>query len=322
MNWFLFRSGKPIDEADLQAWADDRLPSVREEAMRTHLALHPEDAARAESYRRQRDLLRALREDLAIGKEEAFRPELLEAVAQRLGRSERIRRAAMAAAVAMLMITGGSVGWLYTYAPERSLPITQMASHDLLFDPSSFARAERVAAEDEDSVGWLDRHLTGRSLRRPDLEKLGLRFVRGRVLRHLRTPAIRLVYEDERGSKIFIYLGVLKGDEDQALGIVPEGYVSLQWRNGPVVFALIGPSDSPQLVDAMQLISNSVAENKPAAMEAKAQEPPAGAAPAAAAGGEVIKPPSTADDAGTVPAATETPSETAPPDPASVTKPL
>ncbi len=302
MIWSLFHRNKPVGEADLQAWADGRLPPARRHMLDAHFAFHPEDAVRARTYREQRELLGRLADSLVFEDAEDFRPELLEALAARLERGRRVRRAAMAAAVAGILAVSGATAWYGI--PDRSgaPPITQAAVPDLLFDPSSFATTEEVAAE-EDSIGWLGKHLAGRSLRRPDLETLGLKFVRGSVLRNLQTPAIRLIYEDERGSKLYIFVGVVRGEEEQAFGIVPEGYISLQWRNGPVVFALIAPSDSPQLVYAMQLVSDSVEKEEGGQSLEAAAAAPSEKAPQASAAEKVATPP--VGDPGTVPAASE-----------------
>ncbi len=300
----MFTRDRPVEEADLQAWVDDRLTPARRRAVEAHLAFHPEDAVRAQTYREQRRLLAELAEGLPFEDARDFRPELLEALAARLDRGRRVRRTAMAATVAGLLAVGGATSWYGMATRTADPPITQAAVPDLLFDPSNFTNIEEVAAE-EDSIDWLGKHLVGRSLRRPDLATLGLRFVRGSVLRNLQTPAIRLVYEDERGSKLYIFVGVVRGEEEPAFGIVPEGYVSLQWRSGPVVFALIAPSDSPQLVYAMELVSASVGDEQSQPMEAAAVAP-SEETPAAEPLEKVAVPPADGEPA-PMPAATDSP---------------
>ncbi len=316
-----FNRNKPVSEADIQAWVDDRLPAARRPAVEAHFAFHPEDAVRARTYREQRDLLAELADRLAFGDAEDFRPELIEALVARLDRGRRVRRMAMAAAMAGILAVGGATAWYGVPDRASTPPITQAAVPDLLFDPASFANLEEVAAE-EDSIDWLGKHLVGRSLRRPDLETLGLKFVRGSVLRNLRTPAIRLVYEDELGNKLYIFVGVVRGKEEKAFGIVPEGYVSLQWRNGPVVFALIAPSDSPQLVYAMELVSDSVKVEQAQPVEAAAAVAPAEETPAAEQVEKVVAP-SPGGEPAPVPAATDSAPAVVPPGgEQSATKPL
>ncbi len=304
MIWSFFVRHEPVSEADIQAWVDDRLPTARRPAVEAHFAFHPEDAVRARTYREQREMLAELGNRLVFADAEDFRPELLEALASRIDRGRRVRRTAMAAAVAGILLVGGATAWYGVPGHDPAPPITQAAVPDLLFDPASFANLEEVAAE-EDSIDWLGKHLVGRSLRRPDLETLGLRFVRGTVLRNLRTPAIRLVYEDELGEKLYIFVGVVRGEEEKVFGIVPEGYVSLQWRNGPVVFALIAPTDSPQLVSAMQLVSDSVEiEQQAQPVEAAAAVAPAEKV-APAEGVEKVVAPAPGGEAAPLPAATD-----------------
>jgi hypothetical protein len=50
-------------------------------------------------------------------------------------------------------------------------------------------------------------------------------------------------------------VGTVGSGADVALTVVPEGHVSLNWRRGSLVFALIGPKDSDQLLDVMAATS-------------------------------------------------------------------
>ena len=50
---------------------------------------------------------------------------------------------------------------------------------------------------------------------------------------------------------MFLFVGAVGSDADVALTVVPEGHVSLNWRRGNLVFALIGPKESEQLLDVM-----------------------------------------------------------------------
>ncbi len=49
----------PVTEADLQAYADGKLPEERRAAVAAWLVAHPEDAERIENYRRLAEELRS-----------------------------------------------------------------------------------------------------------------------------------------------------------------------------------------------------------------------------------------------------------------------
>ena len=63
---------------------------------------------------------------------------------------------------------------------------------------------------------------------------------------------------DDKGNRVFLFVGTVGSGADVALTVVPEGHVSLNWRRGSLVFALIGPKDSDQLLDVMAATSGTL----------------------------------------------------------------
>src|SRR5215217_3465685 len=93
-----------VSEADLQAYADGKLPEERRAAVAAWLAAHPEDAERIESYRH---LAAELRSSYDSVLDEPV-PERL----QRTIRAGRARRIAMVAGwVALGAVLGAVAGW-------------------------------------------------------------------------------------------------------------------------------------------------------------------------------------------------------------------
>ena len=88
------------------------------------------------------------------------------------------------------------------------------------------------------------------------------------VLSTIDMPAIQLVYEDEASNRVYVYAGLLSSSDEPAFTIVPEGHLSLHWRRGPLLFALVTPSDSPQLHEMVRLVSEGLASAPPAPVEA------------------------------------------------------
>jgi hypothetical protein len=116
-----------------------------------------------------------------------------------------------------------------------------------------------VATDDADAPLKVDEQLAAYSIRRPDLAAHGLTFVGGDALQGGEAPAIRLVYADDADRRVFLFVGTVGSGADVALTVVPEGHVSLNWRRGNLVFALIGPKDSDQLLDVMAATSDLLA---------------------------------------------------------------
>ncbi|MCB1885269.1 MAG: hypothetical protein KDG89_14935 [Geminicoccaceae bacterium] len=141
----------------------------------------------------------------------------------------------------------------------------------VLFDNAS------LGAEDDGdaSITWLRQRLDNRSFVRPDLAPLGLAFKGGHIFDSTKVPAISLTYEDGQKRSLTLYVGMLSdGGSDHLLRLVPEDQVSMTWRQGPLVFAIVAPQDSLGLLDAMHQVRAALGGGA-------AEPPPALAAPAA-----------------------------------------
>jgi hypothetical protein len=113
-------------------------------------------------------------------------------------------------------------------------------------------------------------HLQSGALGVPDLAGLGLRLVGGEAVSDVDLPAARLVYADESANNLLVYVGIYADGAAQAFPLVPEGHISLHWRKGPLVFAVVGPVDMPLLLEVMRSVSSGVtavaeAQHAPAA---------------------------------------------------------
>ncbi len=255
---------RAVTEEDLQAFVDGRLSPRRRDEICAYLDRHPEHAIRVADYIAQREALERLHRAIALEEDTArFHPELLRAVERRLARARRTRRLAAASLALVLLAAGAGWQWMGSFGTGTPSQRMTLAESEIVFDPAFAPEPQDTPPAEVDSVVWLDRHLSGQRLRRPELEELGLRFVGGVIVKRSRTPAIRLLYADEQGKKIYIFVGLLVSEQERVFGLVPRDYVSLQWRKGPVVFALMAPSDSPQLVDVMEAVSASVFEESP-----------------------------------------------------------
>ena len=169
--------------------------------------------------------------------------------------------------------TGHSVG--IVEAAALTAPATLPAAPALplvLFDNASLSTGD----DGDDSITWLRQRLDGRNFVRPDLVPLGLSFKGGHIFDSTKVPAISLVYEDAHKRTLTLYVGMLgDGGSDHLLRLVPEDRVSMTWRQGSLVFAIVAPQDSLGLLDAMRQVRAALSgSDVPSAPALSVQAPP------------------------------------------------
>jgi anti-sigma factor RsiW len=197
---------EPISEAELQAYADGRLPEERHKAVEAWLATRPEESERITAYRR-----------LAHEVRSAYETMLAEPVPHRLAqaaapRPQWRRIAAVAGWIALGIAIGAPAGW--QARPERT--VTQVVP-----DTSIFARRAAVAhatyspevrhpvevgADDEQHlVNWLSKRL-GVKVRAPKLDDAGMSLVGGRLLPGENGPVAQFMYQSQNGRRLTLYV--------------------------------------------------------------------------------------------------------------------
>ena len=199
-------SDTPITEADLQAYADGRLPESRRAAVESWLAARPDEAERIAAYRRLAQEVRSAYDSM-LG--EPVPPQLARAASPRLPWG---RIAAVLAWIVLGLAIGAPAGW---YAkPDRVVAPT-------VPDPALFARRAAVAhavyspevrhpvevgADDEQHlVNWLSKRL-GVKLRAPKLDEAGMSLVGGRLLPGDSGPVAHFMYQTQNGRRVTLYV--------------------------------------------------------------------------------------------------------------------
>lgn len=255
-----------VDEGELHALVDGRLGSDRRGAVLAHLLVAGADRERVEAYRQQLCGLMRIRQALDRYAE-AFAPELQRALADTVERVRRrqllLRGAAGLVAASLLLIAGLGVASVLRQAPE---PVPAMVYEPELPVPefpfggsmSRFAAA-RPDGDRERSLAWLAGHLRDQPLELPDLREFGLVPIGGQVIDGGSSPAVRLAWSNSRGGFVDLYLGVVSSDAAQAFTMVDERHVSLHWRRGRLIFALVGPAESPEFLHVMQAFMQDIA---------------------------------------------------------------
>lgn len=147
----------------------------------------------------------------------------------------------MAASVALLAF-GFAAGWggaRFTQSPaSQTLASAAMAGF------ATYAVETRhpveVAADDEAHlVQWLSNRL-GTPFRPPDLSSGGFRLIGGRLLPGATSPAALLMYEDDLGRRLALYLTRSDGVESDLAFAEEPGRQAFWWVEGNLACALVG----------------------------------------------------------------------------------
>jgi anti-sigma factor RsiW len=207
---------RPIQEDDLHAYVDDRLEPARRAEVEWHLQTNPALQRRVEDWRQQAE---ALRDALAFRLHEPVPSSLhLERLLEQ--RDARQRQGLFSrpwrVAVAMLLMLGlgATAGWM-ARDTQRMGEVTRLgreaaAAHSVFAaDPN---RPIEIGSENRSElVAWIERKLH-RAVSVPDLSAQGYRLIGGRVLSTMIGPAAMLVYDDEQGGRITIFLQPMRSD--------------------------------------------------------------------------------------------------------------
>jgi anti-sigma factor RsiW len=258
-----------IGELDLHAFVDGVLGDDRRNELLAYLASHPLEAERVNGYFRQQAALAALRDQLRDGRDAAFRPDLQRGLARALRRQRLLRRLGPIAAALAVIAPASLAGWIFerqhalSEADARLAVAAAAEASDVTFafgDGPALVEVDAVGADGAAPIAILAQHLADQSLRVPDLGRLGLHLMGGDALEGTATPAARLVYEDDLGHRLLVYVGMVSSSVEQAMALVPEGHIALHLRRGPLLFAVIGRADSPRLLDVVRLVSEEMTE--------------------------------------------------------------
>jgi anti-sigma factor RsiW len=270
-------TGRPVEEDDLQAWIDGRLPPERAEIVDAYLAAHPEEWERYAQYAEQREALRA-----AFGAQPAeaipTRLQVSHLLAQRHRRRHR-QLARIAAAVALLVL-GGVGGWTARDVfPDLASSASAMLASAVFDDAIAAHRTFSVetrhpvevgANEEAHLVQWLSKRL-GHRLIAPDLTALGFRLMGGRLLPADSGPAALFMYEDGKGSRLTCYyLSVDVGGETEFKYREEKGTSAFYWVEDGLAYAIAANTDRDLLLKVAEIIYQ---QNSPDG--ARAKIPPA-----------------------------------------------
>ncbi|MDH4608684.1 anti-sigma factor [Pseudomonas sp. BN102] len=189
-------------EDDLHAYLDGQLDAEQMQAVEAYLAANPEVAARVEGWRRDAQQLRAALANLKLP---APNPRLDPAFIRASMRARKQRRLALAASFVLALGAGGLGGW---QAREMSLLAANPPMQDALQAHRLFALNPVVdirARRPGELQAWLDQRFS-HAARIPDLGPYGFTPVGGRWLVTEQGAAALLLFEDDQGQRVSLYL--------------------------------------------------------------------------------------------------------------------
>lgn len=242
-----------VTESELLAYVDGELDAEARARIERHVAQDPVAAGLVADFDRQNRRLGALYGPVA---HEPV-PERLRPAAMARGR----RRAAplwrsLAASAALLALGAGS-GWygrdLLSDGPAAQTLVAQaVEAHDLY--ASEVVHPVEVRAGERDHLrAWLSKRLD-RALTLPDLGAQGLTLVGGRLLPGGDGPAAQIMYEDETGRRLTLFVVPAVQSGESALRYASlRGLEAVWWSDETVRCALVG--DLPR--DRLQAIATA-----------------------------------------------------------------
>ncbi len=239
-----------VGEDELNAYVDGELSAERRAVVEAWLVTHPEDAAKVAAWRKQAELIRARYGAIA----DEMPPQRFD-----LARLTRRRHGAMAAAVAAIVaafLAGGVAGWT-ARGVEAANPsdLTRFTSDALdayrLYTVEVRHPVEVPGDQRPHLDAWLSKRV-GSPLRAPELDKIGLKLIGGRLLPGPTGPTAFFMYEGPSGERFTLYCG-RTSDRDTAMRYTtgPQN-AAYYWVDGDLAYVLSGPAERDKLRDIAQ----------------------------------------------------------------------
>jgi anti-sigma factor RsiW len=257
-------STMPVNDDDVQAYADGQLADERREAVEQALARDPSLAARVKAIREQNAALR-----------DAFDPWLAEQVPPRLvaaaeGPTRRgiLARGWPALAAAATLVLGLAVGWFgREMVLERSgMPTTfarQAAFTHVLYAVDQRRPVEVWANEEAGLARWLTRRM-GTQAHIPDLAALGFSLVGGRLVAGGEKPTGLVMYENADKQRVTLQWRLTRDkpaeEGETAFRYAHEDGVSVfYWVDDDCAYALSGPFGRQQMLGIARVVYGQLA---------------------------------------------------------------
>ncbi|HTP94090.1 MAG TPA: anti-sigma factor [Xanthobacteraceae bacterium] len=253
---------RTITQDELHAYVDGELRGERLTAIEAWLAAHPEDAALVATWRNQAELIRAR---FGAISNEAL-PEQLSLT--RLAQSRRRSVVVIAtAAVLAAFVVGGIVGWMARGAEAATRSDLDLFTADAIEAYRLYAVEVRHPVEVPGDqrphlVEWLSKRL-GLQLRAPDLDKIGLKLVGGRLLPGPTGPSAFFMYEGPSGERFTLYCGRTADRETALRYTAGDQNGAYYWVDQNLAYVLSGPAEREKLYTIAQAAYDQIDTRTP-----------------------------------------------------------
>jgi len=250
-----------VGEDELNAYVDGELAADRRAAVEAWLAAHPDDAAKVAAWRQQAELIRARYG--AVADETPQQRFNVEALTRR---RYRVLAAAVAAVVAAF-VAGGIAGWAVRgAAPAPASDLARFTTDALdayrLYVVEVRHPVEVPGDQRPHLVEWLSKRV-GSPLRAPELDKMGLKLVGGRLLPGPTGATAFFMYENPSGERFTLYCGRTR-DRDTALRYTTgEHNAAYYWVDGDLAYVLSGPAERDRLREIAQAAYEQIDRRAP-----------------------------------------------------------
>ncbi|WP_374304158.1 anti-sigma factor [Ferrovibrio sp.] len=252
---------QPVTDAELQAYADDRLPAADRLRVEAWLIKNPEAAAKVAAWQDQAEAL-----------QQHFAPALAEpvpvAMAALFARPKRgeilLRQGLRIAAVLCIAVLGAGAGWWgrgYMMPPVQVAALPQEATRaHMVYSREVLHPVEVTAKEEQHLVAWLSKRL-GTTLRVPSLTAQGYGLVGGRLLpassgNH---AAAQFMYENRQGQRLTLYVRSGETGDDTAFRFSGDGAAAaFYWIDGGFGYALAGEAGREALLPVARSVYESL----------------------------------------------------------------
>ena len=250
-----------VGEDELNAYVDGELAADRRVVVEAWLAAHPDDDARVAAWRKQAELIRARYGAIA----DETPPQRFN-----LSRLTRRRYGAVAAAVAAIVaafLAGGALGWtvrgVEAASPSDLTRFTANALDAYRLYVVEVRHPVEVPGDQRPHLdAWLSKRV-GSPLRAPELEKVGLKLVGGRLLPGPTGATAFFMYETASGERFTLYCG-RTSDRDTALRYTTgEQNAAYYWVDGDLAYVLSGPAERDKLREIAQAAYEQIDRRMP-----------------------------------------------------------
>jgi anti-sigma factor RsiW len=250
-----------VGEDELNAYVDGELPAERLGAVEAWLASHPDDAVKVAAWRQQAEFIRA-RYGAAVNEKPPQRLNV-----DRLTRRRYGALAAGIAATLMALLAGGVVGWTARGAMAANPSDLALFTSDALDAYRLYTVEVRhpveVPGDQQPHLqDWLSKRV-GSQLRPPDLNKLGLKLVGGRLLPGPTGPTAFFMYEGASGERFTLYCGRTGDQQTALLYTAGEHNAAYYWVDGNVAYVLSGPAQQDRLHEIAKSAYDQIDQRTP-----------------------------------------------------------